>query len=92
MKRVHGYPKDLAKLEYFGANHNIEYPSVAFQDYYPRRFRFAMMRNALTKLNLDPSRKLRLENLIRDTSITMKQKFDKFVSMMTQQELNCIGW
>jgi hypothetical protein len=51
-----------------------------------------MMRNALTKLNLDPSRKLRLENLIRDTSITMKQKFDKFVSMMTQQELNCIGW
>lgn len=93
LKRVHAYPKDLSNLEYFGVATDIEFPAIAFQDYYPQQSRLRMMRDSLRKLpDMDYQRRLRIINLLNRVTLTNKQKFDKFVEILTQQELNWIGW
>ena len=87
MKRVHESTNE--DMKFFDCE---VIPKPMWRLYYPLECRIGMMRLALIKIDVDDFRKSLIEELINTNRFSTKVRFEKFINILTEDELSVIGW
>lgn len=65
--------------------------SIVFKKYYPLRFRKSHMEMALWKVRHTETRRRMIQNIINEDG-SIVDRYNRYVNIMTDDELNHIGW
>ena len=87
---IHASCKFEDILEKYG---DMPIPKEVFKHYYPIEYRESMMTTALKKLKrIDTDRKSAITDLLTNKFMSISMKYNHFVDIMTEDELNYLGW